>query len=107
MGLQGSNASNVFYRVSLQTKGGKNVSLADNISDRQEARWIVSQIEKLVGLKNDTHVVLQGTFGGDYSGPTQRGISGAAAPHTLGRTNKLAAFVGVAGFMLWTGYVFY
>jgi hypothetical protein len=107
VGLQGSNAISASYRVSLQTKNGTNFSLADNISDRQEARWIVSQIEKLVGSKTDTHVVLQDSFGRDYSRPPQRGIIGAAAPRTLGPTNKLAAVVGVAVFLMWTGYVFY
>jgi hypothetical protein len=107
VGLQGSNATSASYRVSLQTKSGKTVSLADNISDRQEARWIVSQIEKPVGLKTDTHVVLQDSFGHDYSRPPQRGISGAVVPRTLGRGNKLAAVVGVGVFVIWMGYVFY
>ena len=106
VGLQGSNATSASYRVSLKTKSGKNFSLADNISDRQEARWIVSQIEKLVGLKTDTHVVLQDSFGHDYSRPPQRGSSGAAVPRTLGRSNKLAAVVGVGVFVIWMGYVF-
>src|SRR5205807_406046 len=39
MGLQGANANRGSYRVQVQTKDGKNLSLADNISDRQEARW--------------------------------------------------------------------
>ena len=59
MGIQNTNATNGVYRVRLQTKGGKNFSLVDNIADRQEARWVVSQIEKLAGLKTDTHVALQ------------------------------------------------
>lgn len=107
MGLQSSNAFSGSYRVRLQSKSGEDFSLVDNITDRQEARWIVGQIEKLVGLKTDTHVALQDSFGHDYSRPSQRGVSGATVPRTIPRANKLAAFVGVAGFMLWTGYVFY
>jgi hypothetical protein len=111
MGMQTSNAVSGSYRVRLETKSGEDFSLVDNITDRQEARWIVGQIEKLVGLKTDTHVALQDSFGQDYSRPPQRGISGATVPRTMPRTishaNKLAAFVGVAAFMLWTGYIFY
>jgi hypothetical protein len=107
MGLQSSNAFSGSYRVRLHTKSGEDLSLVDNIADRQEARWIVAQIEKLVGLKIDTHVALQGSFGHDYSRPPQRGMSGATLPRAIPRANKLAAFVGVAAFMLWTGYIFY
>ena len=107
VGLQGSNAMGGSYRVSLQTKSGKNFSLADNISDRQEARWIVGQIEKLVGLKTDTHVALQDSFGHDYSRPPQRGATGTVVPRTVGPANKVAAVVGVGVFVIWTGFVFY
>ena len=107
VGLQGSNGTVGSYRLSLKTKSGENFSLADNISDRQEARWIVSQIEKLVGLKTDTHVALQDSFGRDYSRPPQRIDSGPTLPRTLGRTNKVAAVVGVVLFVIWMGFIFY
>jgi HEAT repeat protein len=107
MGIQSSNATFGSYRIRLQTKDGQDLSLVDNIADRQEARWIVGQIEKLVGLKTDTHVALHDSFGHDYSRPPQRGVSGTTVPRTLGRTNKVAAVVGVAVFMLWTGYIFH
>lgn len=107
MGLQSSNAFSGSYRIRLQAKSGQDFSLVDNIADRQEARWIVGQIEKLVGLKTDTHVALQDSFGHDYSRPPQRGVSGATVPRAIPRVNKLSALVGVAAFMLWTGYIFY
>jgi HEAT repeats len=107
MGIQSSNATSGSYRVRLQTKGGKEFSIADNISDRQEARWIVAQIEKLVGLKTDTHVALQDAFGHDYSRPPQRGANGTVVPRTVGRANKVAAVVGVGVFLIWTGFIFY
>lgn len=106
-GVQGSNATNGSYRLRLQTKSGENFSLVDNIADRQEARWIVGQIEKLVGLKTDTHVALQDSFGHDYSRPPQRAVDGAALQQKLIRPNKIAAFIGVCTFALWTGYIFY
>ena len=107
VGVQGSNATSGSYRLRLQTKSGKNFSLVDNIADRQEARWIVGQIEKLVGLKTDTHVALQDSFGHDYSRPPQRAVDGAALQQKLTRPNKVAAFIGVCMFALWTGYIFY
>ena len=107
MGLQSSNAFSGSYRVRLQTKAGKDFPLVDNIADRQEARWIVGQVERLVGLKIDTHVALQDSFGHDYSRPSQRGVSSATVPRTIPRANKVAALVGVAGFMLWTGFIVY
>src|SRR6266704_643527 len=52
---QGSS-DNSIYSIQLSTKSGKKFTLADEISSRQEARWIVSQLETLAGLKLDTHV---------------------------------------------------
>jgi hypothetical protein len=68
---QGMNAS---CMVRLKTKSGQDFTLADNIADRQEARWIVAQIEKLVGLKLDTHVDLADSFGRPIGPPPQRGL---------------------------------
>ncbi|OLE13325.1 MAG: hypothetical protein AUG89_05360 [Acidobacteria bacterium 13_1_20CM_4_56_7] len=104
MGLQGANANRGSYRVQVQTKDGKNLSLADNISDRQEARWVVGEIEKLAGLKTDTHVALQDSFGHDYSRPPQRQMSATSRP-TLTRPNKMAAILGTAIFLMWMGFV--
>ena len=107
VGIQGSNATGGSYRVRLQTKSGKNFSLVDNIADRQEARWIVGQIEKLVGLKTDTHVALQDSFGHDYSRPPQRTGEGSYLPQMARRPSKVGVAIGICTFMLSTGYVFY
>jgi hypothetical protein len=69
---QGKSGSNASCLVRLKTKSGKDLTLADNIADRQEARWIVAQIEKLVGLKQDTHVELADSFGRSLGPPPQR-----------------------------------
>ena len=54
---QGGNSDdNSIYSIQLQTKGGQKLTLADEIRCRQEARWVVSQLETLAGLKLDTHV---------------------------------------------------
>jgi HEAT repeats len=107
MGIQNTNATSGFYRVTLQTKGGKNFSLVDNIADRQEARWIVSQIEKLAGLKTDTHVALQDSFGHDYVPPPQRERSGATATQSVRRPNKAALLIGISTFGMWIAFIFY
>jgi hypothetical protein len=51
------------YAIRLLTNDGRRYSLADEISSRQEARWIVSQIESLAGLKIDTRVQFDAPFG--------------------------------------------
>ena len=54
---QGGNSDgNSIYSIQLHTKSGQKIMLADEISSRQEARWVVSQLETLAGLKLDTRV---------------------------------------------------
>lgn len=53
---QGGNSGNALYLIRMRTKDGRKFTLADEIASRQEARWVVSQIETLAGLKLDTHV---------------------------------------------------
>ncbi len=54
---QGGNSDdNSIYSIQLHTKSGQKFTLGDEISSRQEARWVVSQLETLTGLKLDTHV---------------------------------------------------
>jgi hypothetical protein len=79
------------YSLRLQTKSGRKITLADFIDDRQEARWIAAQLEKLVGLKLDTHVQVEMGLG-NYSPPPQRGMT---APQVLPRT-RVALALGVA-----------
>ena len=62
-GQQGSGPGSTMYAIRLRTKSGRRVTLADEIDSRQEARWIVSQIESLAGLKIDTRVELDSRFG--------------------------------------------
>ncbi len=66
-----------YYSLCLYTRDSKKLTLADAIGDRQEARWVAAQLEKLAGLKLDTHVAVQGGFG--FNGPPpQRGRSSSA-----------------------------
>jgi len=71
-GVQQSSGFNASYMICLKTRSGSKLTLADGIADRDEARSIVAQIEKLAGLKLDTSVVLE-NFGRDVGPPPQRG----------------------------------
>ncbi len=62
-GQQGSGPGSTLYAIRLRTKSGGRVTLADEIDSRQEARWIVSQLESLAGLKIDTRVEVTSPFG--------------------------------------------
>jgi hypothetical protein len=68
---QGNTLGNTVYAIQLKTKDGRRIRLADAIDSRSEARWIVGQIETLAGLKIDTHVETNTTFGP----PPQPGLS--------------------------------
>ena len=70
-GVQNSDAWGASFMIQLKTRSGRTLRLADTIADREEARWIVGQIEKLAGLKLDTQVVMQ-DMGRDMGPPPQR-----------------------------------
>lgn len=106
MSVQNSSGTTASYSVRLQTKDGNNKVLADGITDRQEAQWIVSQIEKLAGLKTDTHVALEGPFGSVYAPPPQRTMAAGVTPSPAVRQlNKIAAVIGLAMFAAWLGFI--
>jgi len=81
------------YSLRLQTKSGQRITLADLIDDRQEARWVAAQLEKLVGLKLDTHVQVDMGLG-TYGPPPQRGM---ASPQAASQT-RAALALGIAVF---------
>jgi hypothetical protein len=92
------------YSVRLQTKDGKKVTLADAIYNRQEARWVVAQLEKFVGLKLDTHVAADPGFGA-YGPPPQRGVVPSGSPARFRRNSPAAIAVGIVFMVAWTGYL--
>ncbi|HYL84254.1 MAG TPA: HEAT repeat domain-containing protein [Candidatus Angelobacter sp.] len=100
---QGGGTDNSVYIIRLITKAGKKFTLADEISSRQEARWVVSQIETLAGLKLDTHVEVDLPLGVPAQPPQLR----SAAIQTTPQATKLAlVFCGMftalcGGFFAW------
>lgn len=65
---QASSSGSTLYSLRLRTKNGKSHTLADDIESRQEARWIVSQIEKRTGLALNTQVEIANAI---YGPPPQ------------------------------------
>lgn len=102
---QGGNSVNSVYAIRMLTKSGRKFTLADEISSRQEARWVVSQIETLVGLKLDTHVEVDLPLGVQgqpvqLRTPYQGGRSQSATASLI----SFAIFIAmVAGFFAWQG----
>ena len=102
---QGGNSDNFVCVIRMITKGGKKITLADEISNRQEARWIVSQIETVAGLKVDTHVEVDLPLGV----PAQPGSQTPGPIFTSsGRRTPAASLAvffaivaGMMGFMVW------
>ncbi len=107
-GQPGAPAS---YSLRLQLKSGEKATLADMIDSRQEARWVAAQLEKLAGLKLDTHVAVDTVFGA-MGPPPQRGPAGSGSLSRYGRSgyrrnSPVAVAVGIAFFLAWTGFVGY
>ncbi len=110
-GQQGSNPWSTTYAIRLRTKDGRRVTLADEIDSRQEARWIVSQIETLAGLKIDTRVEVTAPLGAP-SEPPQPGSG--SAPFGAARTgwpqsrqqSSTSTILSLAVFALFAGGMF-
>ena len=81
---QASSSGSTLYSLRLQTNTGKNHTLVDEIQSRQEARWIVSEIEKRAGLRLNTQVRINDAF---YGPPPQ---PGAASPNGPAFSRKVS-----------------
>jgi hypothetical protein len=78
---QASSSGSTLYLLRLQTNTGKNCTLIDDIGSRQEARWIVFEIEKRAGLRLNTQVRMDDGF---YGPPPQH----RALPRRTGLRSK-------------------
>ena len=109
---QAGSSGATLYSLTLKSKSGKNYTLVDDIESRQEARWIVWQIEKRAGLRLNTQVEIKNSF---YGPPPQPGAaSPSGSPFTAGglrvtsRTSKnWSQAVGAIFFVGWLGFVGY
>jgi HEAT repeats len=102
---QGTMTTNASYSIRVVTKAGKKLNLVNAIYNRQEARWIVAQMEKLAGLKLDTHVAVDAPFVAyGYGPPPQRGQAQTVL-RSQQRGNRVAAAVGVLLFAAGIGFM--
>jgi hypothetical protein len=103
---QSTSSGNQLHAIRIRLKDGRKFTLADEIDSRQEARWVVSQIETLAGLKLDTHVEvdlplgvtqqLPGQKPGQVFTPSGRPTSAAASMGVF-----FVMIAGMFGFMAW------
>lgn len=117
-GQQSGNQGNTVYAIRLRMKNGRRFTLADEITSRQEARWIVSQIESLAGMKIDTRVEVTAPFGAPPQPPQPDGGSSQLRatrpgwPHSRpqSRTATIISFamfsLCVAGMFAWQDWRF-
>jgi hypothetical protein len=102
---QASSSGATLYSLRLKSKSGKSYTLVDEIESRQEARWIVSQIEKRAGLKLSTQVEMGNSI---YGPPPQPEFAAAGGLRTNGRTsNNWSSVIGTILFAGWLGFVGY
>src|SRR6266849_1425694 len=103
---QGNSSGNALHAIRMRLKDGSKITLADEIDSRQEARWVVSQIETLAGLKLDTHVEVDLPLGvasqlprqtsGQVFTPPRRPPSAAASAGVF-----FVIVAGMIGLMAW------
>jgi hypothetical protein len=91
------------HSIRLLTKSGQKITLADEISNRQEARWVVSQLETLTGLKVDTHVEIDLPLGVSSRPFQSRTDTVTGTSQSFGsRLVAFSFFVFLAiGFFIW------
>ena len=103
-GLQQS--SSTLYSLRLKTKDGKARTLVDDIESRQEARWIVSQIENRAGLALNTQVEISNSF----YGPPPQPQDGYPSPTggfavTTKTSGNWSQVVGAVFFIGWVAFI--
>jgi len=81
---QASSSGSTLYSLRLQTNTGKNDTVVNDIQSREEARWIVSEIEKRADLRLNTQVRVSDAF---YGPPPQ---PGAASPNGPAFSRKVS-----------------
>jgi hypothetical protein len=81
---QASSSGSTLYALRLQTKAGKKRTLIDDIQSREEARWIVGQMEKRAGLRLNTEVMIADSI---YGQPPQPGAVSAKVPAFAGKAS--------------------
>ena len=109
---QASSSGSTLYSLRIKSKSGKSYTPVDDIESRQEARWIVSQIEKRAGLPLSTQLEIKNFF---YGPPPQPGsatnigtLYSAGGFGAASRTaHNWSQAIGAIFFACWLGFVGY
>jgi hypothetical protein len=106
---QAGSSGSALYSLLLRTKNGKTQTLVDDIESRQEARWIVSQIEKRSGLALNSQVEVSNSI---YVPPPQLGtpvtndfVSSTTRARATGDTSNLSHAIGAIFFVGWVAFL--
>ena len=97
--------SSTLYAVVLKSKEGKKYTLVNDIESRQEARWILLQIEKRVGLSLNTQVEVNNSIYGPPPPPDGTLYTAGGTRTTVRTTGNLSQVVGAIIFVAWIGFV--
>src|SRR3984957_17489545 len=99
--------SYTLYSVILKSKSGKKYTLVDEIESRQEARWIVWQIEKRAGLSLNTQVEINNSVYGPPPPPDGSSFPAGGVRATSSANKKWTQAVGAIFFVGWLGFIGY
>jgi hypothetical protein len=99
--------SSTLYSVILKSKSGKKYTLVDDIENRQEARWIVWQIEKRAGLSLNTQVEINNSFYGPPPPPDGSSFPAGGVRASSRTGNNWSRAVGAIFFVGWLGFIGY
>ena len=99
--------SSTLYSVTLKSKSAKKYTLVDDIESRQEARWIVRQIEKRAGLSLNTQVEINNSFYGPPPPPDGSSFPAGGVRATSRTGNNWSRAVGAIFFVGWLGFIGY
>jgi len=99
--------SSTLYSVILKSKSGKKYTLVEDIESRQEARWIVWQIEKRAGLSLDTQVEINNSIYGPPPPPDGSSFPAGGVRATSSASKNWSHAVGAIFFVGWLGFIGY
>ena len=91
----------------LKSKSGKKYTLVDDIESRQEARWIVGEIEKRAGLSLNTQVEINNSFYGPPPPPDGSSFPAGGVRATSRTGNHWSRAAGAIFFVGWLGVIGY
>jgi hypothetical protein len=99
--------SSTLYSVILKSKSGKKHTLVEDIESRQEARWVVWQIEKRAGLSSNTQVEIDNSIYGPPPPPDGSSFPAGGVRAASSASKNWSHAVGAMFFVGWLGFIGY